>query len=98
MSKHTPGPWAIESGGDIIQDAEPCFPLVAHCFDTPGFADGEAEANARLMAAAPDLLAALRQLTRFCVRPGDDRHDYGYDEGMRQARAAIAKAEAGKPL
>lgn len=54
----------------------------------------ELGAYARLMDAAPDLLAALEQLTRFCVRPGDDdKHDDGYDLGKQMAREAIAKAK-----
>ena len=50
----------------------------------------EAEANARLIAAAPDLLDALRELVRY--------HTGHYIDGqlgslMKDARDAIAKAE-----
>lgn len=49
----------------------------------------DAEANARLIAAAPDLLAALRAMVCRC-EPDTD----GADRRMwEDARAAIAKAE-----
>jgi hypothetical protein len=48
----------------------------------------EAEANAKLIAAAPELLSELRDLVAF--------HDHGDDEALvhtlARARAAIAKA------
>lgn len=46
-----------------------------------------AEANARLIAAAPDLLAALRRALEADENPGKD---YGW---QTVARAALAKAE-----
>jgi len=55
----------------------------------------EAEANARLIAAAPDLLAALKALVVGVERddnPSDQGHCEHSDE-MNAARAAIAKAE-----
>jgi len=54
-------------------------------------AHGEGEANARLMAAAPELLASLREMIEC----------YGSDDGggpipiIERARAAIAKATGG---
>ena len=52
-----------------------------------------ADDNARLISAAPDLLAALEKLSYFCCRPGDDdKYDDGYDDAKRMTRAAIAKA------
>jgi hypothetical protein len=58
----------------------------------PDWEDGLAEttANARLMAAAPDLLAALQGLIQYFIDPSWD--DYGDTETMQAARAAIAKA------
>jgi len=44
----------------------------------------EARANARLIAAAPDLLAALEQIAYS---------DFSADVARQKARAAIAKAE-----
>jgi len=50
----------------------------------------ETVANARLMAAAPDLLAALHGLIEYFIDPSWD--DYSDTETMQAARAAIAKA------
>jgi hypothetical protein len=56
---------------------------------------GERVANARLVAAAPDLLAALREVVAVASAPTEtaerDRHDL--NECFYLARAAIAKAE-----
>lgn len=72
MNEHTPGPWTVEEYGD---DDAPA--LVIHkdsvtrvCFmATPGSHGDPAkiEADAYLIASAPDLLAALR--TCSCPRP-----------------------------
>ena len=75
----------------VLRDWESAGAL--HWSDRPGVtfierAPGEAEANARLMAAAPDLLAACREFVRKC--------DAGLAHSVRsyeQMRAAIAKAE-----
>ena len=61
MSGHTPGPWAEDAkhtGGAraVIGDGQQLVALVY------GRAREEQSANARLIAAAPDLLAALDEL------------------------------------
>jgi hypothetical protein len=60
---------------------------VAACPD--GYVAGENEANARLIAAAPDLLEALTDLLGWQTLAPDDV--------VAAARAAIAKAEEVKP-
>jgi hypothetical protein len=56
-SKHTPGPWDFDGPEhSIIVWAGPDLRV---CFMT---SNGPAEANARLITAAPDLLAALREM------------------------------------
>jgi len=86
MSKHTPGPWkeATWSGRvAIIHDRadDGTFDIVVACNDqAPTLAD------ARLIAAAPDLLAALQLIANFSNQDVSDM--------VREiARAAIAKAE-----
>ena len=75
---HTPGPWtAIEDWGEHIsayahvaevRGNEPDFAILAAPESHP-FRD--AEANARLIAAAPELLAALREIAaRIFARDG----------------------------
>lgn len=57
MTKHTPGSWAIGEDGDVYADRGAA--CVARIVGAP---DGitEAQANARLISAAPDLLEAAR--------------------------------------
>jgi hypothetical protein len=84
MSKHTPAPWktwpSIHNGqtyivkGDYTSKDNGC---IAHA---------DTEANARLIAAAPDLLAALEAISN----PWLD--DFSRGNAMKKARAAIAKA------
>ena len=120
-ARHTPGPWAIqhqEGHPYIVADQGKSWknPLVCSLYEdvTPSDsvtigpwleANENAEANARLIAAAPDLLAALK-LVMQCA--GDIASapdgllemalDDGDEETRRQAnaflvaRAAIAKA------
>jgi hypothetical protein len=100
--KYTPGPWAQDDsdGADWgwIRDGE--GRMVAVCGIPEGAdlikhrRDGSdpTEANARLIAAAPDLLEALK---RLCDLPCNCPCEIGADEmtAYGQARAAIAKAE-----
>jgi hypothetical protein len=104
MSKHTPGPWAISSGDFILQNhaavdapKHGALALVVWKMEDDGRSP-ECEANARLIAAAPDLLEALKGLDEAYCRAGsplsrDERHE----DRMRliAARAAIYKATGG---
>lgn len=67
MGHHTQGPWIISL--DPRYPSEPCIDAVidgvvwhvALCHNAAGPEDGSAEANARLIAAAPELLATLKE-------------------------------------
>jgi|2_EtaG_2_1085320.scaffolds.fasta_scaffold328224_2 hypothetical protein len=64
---HTPGPWSQENehGEDrhIVRDSN--GNLVADAAGPNTLKDSCREANARLITAAPDLLAALRQMMEW---------------------------------
>ena len=79
MSKHTPGPWhtAGEQGVQIRSAKD----QIAKVWTMRG---NEWKANARLIAAAPELLEALK-LARSIIGHPDDAHSQMID-------AAIAKA------
>lgn len=66
MSKHTPGPWTVarntDDGLDIISSDEVTYVEVA--------LDVRTEADARLIAAAPDLLKALKEV-EWAILPPD---------------------------
>ena len=82
QAKHTPGPWTVDNqyihGPDGIR-----FLAVA--------GDGAGQANARLIASAPDLYAALENIIEHRERMG-----LGSDHVYDAARAALAKANATK--
>lgn len=55
----------------------------------------EIDANARLIAAAPDLLEALVLLEKEMVLSGNaESKDYGWKPAIEKTRAAIAKARS----
>lgn len=81
-SAHTPGPWNVsEPTGAYIQS--PAGGIAALTY-------GAREADARLIAAAPDLLAALTALVWQMDRM-DDLPDE-IEQMLAEARAAITKA------
>ncbi len=102
MSGHTKGPWiagkfssvvgwpVVAQTGRVICDVA----WMAHLPREGGLFE-ETEANARLIAAAPKLLAALKNLVpRFescAMAHGNDRETV--ESSSAQARAAIAEAE-----
>lgn len=93
MSKHTPGPWTHEGQGDItgIEDNGFGRGPVDVCSVYLRTVEGRHEANARLIAAAPDLLAALNTwLAQYSAEEYEDCPE------VVQTRAAIAKATGGE--
>lgn len=98
-TKHTPGPWRIDpdfnrdvqtaDGAHEIATAEYGKPLCTDAdYSVPQDFD-EAIANARLMAAAPDLLAALQMARSLMVTV----NNYSTDgASIRVIDSAIAKA------
>lgn len=90
-TKHTAGPWVAERcdvtpAYHIEAGAYPFGTCVCEVMETPR--DGSAEANAHLISAAPELLAALKAVISVA-----DRQTTEFD----LARAAIAKAEGRCP-
>lgn len=87
--KHTPGPWVFVLGGTGDFPTWSVRMGDLGYLQLPGVAGmGTMDANARLIAAAPDMLAALRRCAQRMLA----------DEGVnspiyRQAKAAIDKAE-----
>lgn len=102
QAKHTPGPWEIGSINKRDKNlwwAAVFTPKSTGKFHTPragealGVDREECEGNARLIAAAPDLLEALRALAE-CVEGYRQTGCLGaWDKPLGEARAAIAKAE-----
>ena len=96
MSKHTPGPWyytneGINSMGIVEKDGTNIMHMATLQNSS---ASRHMEANARLIAAAPDLLEALKIfLNEFNDSEVMMRTPIAYYKAVSAARAAIAKAE-----
>ena len=101
--KHSPGPWEVDERFLAASPKQSNFRIFAAnqvCeLTTPsGFyrSPAETEANARLIEAAPDLLAALEGLFEHCVMIhkhwGEGSNQREADAAQNAARAAIAKA------
>ena len=86
MSKQSPGPWEYSPvRGSVAL-------LHIYCADNKGpfhveRSDAETDANAKLIAASPDLLEALQAVVNYGVMTGDDWIE-------EKVLAAIAKATA----
>ena len=105
MSKHTPGPWQWTQHFDpTISIYKDGFGQIARLYDSSA---GTGKANARLIAAAPDLLEALVWMvenddTNEGDTPIEKFGGASWNEvnahwiaGLNKARAAIAKATGG---
>lgn len=95
--KHTSGPWFVNGPWNIQADTHTEIPVItAHITPLRNGSLHEREANARLIAAAPELLSALTDIERKLTRSGfglrvDGLHDDA-DGTLKILRAAIAKA------
>lgn len=87
MTQTTPGPWGLMSGmpTNVLGNGGI---RVARCDFDGDFGHPECAANARLIAAAPDLLEAVKEFCRR-VEAGEVRSIKSY----AIFKAAIAKAE-----
>lgn len=99
MSAHTPGPWEVYRDGEVrhivaagsVVD-EPNGTLQADWVaelepDSTGHDEEQCEADARLIAAAPAMLAALETIERYLAAEPPSRY-----YALEMARAAIAAA------
>lgn len=85
---HTPGPWTNGTTRGIF--AGEYMLASAHSMPWMANPDGESAANARLIAAAPDLLDALRQIADLNLGTYTDKSTFEHAQAI--ARDAIAKA------
>lgn len=96
MSEHTPGPWRV-AGVHIASTTER---VVASCYPQDFLKDDvmmrlesvdTCSANARLMAAAPDLLEALRAMQEALT-------EYKLRDIKKRFRLCLADAQASKAI
>ena len=97
-----PHDWVIVGGRYTDEDGDEAVTVVAHVKGNPTAGDIPYQ-NARLIAAAPDLLAACRAV--LAAADSDEWHDMAsagsvldrLSEAFDAAREAVAKAEGGGP-
>ncbi len=104
MTQYTPGPWHVErigSGYRSQQEKGMMHRIIADSGDHRHYEIGtiyykpmaeEGEANARLIAAAPELLEALRTML-YHFQPTAEIGPDEIENAVAEANAAIAKAE-----
>ena len=89
MGKHTPGPWIVGNGKNIACTIYDKYgQRIANSFDgvmVTQRSDAQCEANARLIAAAPDMLEALQDCRRALEIAN-------FTQELAVVDAAIAKA------
>jgi len=104
-TKHTPRPWKVGKGSFVIADSPAPGIHGSNMIEHYGghlICESVSEANAHLIAAAPDLLEALEKCLYIIGHPKDEpetlwRTDDEINDAYMQARAAIAKAKGGQP-
>ncbi len=100
-AQHTPGPWFVSTathltlGAILAVSAKEGDGVDAVCIVDLLPGDEESKANAHLIAAAPDLLEALKLCEGNISSLLASTHPRVYGEWLDFVRAAIAKAEGG---
>jgi hypothetical protein len=96
-AKHTKGPWVVRNGSNVFQGSHRVCSVNAA--ERLSIVDSQerAGANARLIAAAPELRDALILLVRTHDEPAETLlQEVKEQKWLEQARAAIAKATGGQ--
>lgn len=92
--KHTPGPWRIESdGSSMAMGGQVC--IVSPAPDNAS--RDEEQANARLIAAAPQMFAALCHIYDNMADRGELKNDDGKEWGEVKAVRKAIEAAGYKP-
>lgn len=84
--RHTPGPWTVKRG-QVQAETSQGYVIIGLA---PGWSLKEQQANLRLIAAAPELLEALKSALSVLQLWVDDPDD---EEMLERLPALIAKAE-----
>ena len=100
MTKHTPGPWFAVGAWVEVEDDNVAYICTCHPDDIQqghlGRSDAEIMANARLIAAAPELLAAAQTIMEnLDGMVGEVTSGY-HEDIIAPLRDAIAYATGGK--
>lgn len=89
-TKHTPGPWHTDAGQSFYVFAHGSLMEQAGVNNGPFVCNASTQANARLIAAAPELLASLRRVLKMLEIHDARLANFGEVE---EARGIISRAE-----
>lgn len=98
--KHTPGPWEAKKSGDLVWVESPVHTVCFFFRERPTEISMDAEANARLIAAAPVFADALRSVQGYLLNAKIDLETetpkrttiQTLEGGLRLVRAALASS------
>ena len=96
MSKHSPGPWSVEysEATKVKATDDSTLAFLGHLNRRGRRSPEQVGANARLIAAAPDLLAALEAMVAAARRGGDPQVSIDEEcDAWQLIDHAIAKAK-----
>jgi hypothetical protein len=104
MSKHTPGPWITDDDTEVIakipsdspNKSSPDILTICRAVDVEIYADnrsGSTAANARLIAAAPDMYTLIK--AEYDANHGFETLPLGYPRERAEAISNIVKAVEG---
>ena len=95
-TKHTPGPWEVQTDRYTVTAQKPGAPYTFVVAECPGYAK-EREPNARLIAAAPEMYAALKWageiLAEYVTAQTDAEREHLFSD-LKDAEKTIAEALA----
>lgn len=97
MSKHTPGPWEVAGEFRVRSKADPDRGICSTGSYFDGRRDTEEQhrenmSNARLIAAAPDMLEALEEVYQAYEAPPEESADFDWDAWGRKAQDTLRRA------
>jgi len=91
----TPGPWVAMCKAVYTESDNPTREILWGGHNTRSASDDEKKANARLIAAAPELHAQAKILERLLIELSM-QGETGTDEALEEVRAVLAKVDGGE--
>ena len=92
---HTPGPWVAMGKAVYTESDNPTREILWGGHNTRSASDDEKKANARLIAAAPELHAQAKILERLLTELAM-QGETGTDEALDEVRSVLAKVDGGE--
>lgn len=92
---HTPGPWVAMGKAVYTESDNPTREILWGGHNTRSASDEEKKANARLIAAAPEMYEMCKLLEE-CMETIDGKDGYDASYELAKVREVLAKVEGGE--